>query len=370
MAIQFKGHRIFIDIKETHKMMNQKFKRFINKPLVFQEHQKVSPIAATYKNDEIKSNEPMKWIYQDKRFLFPYDFPLRDYPFYIDVEPTNKCNLNCKMCPRTNITREIGSMDMELYKNIIDEVKGKGVAIRFVGFGEPLLHERITDMVEYASDAGITTFLSTNGLFLSEELMERLIKAGLCEIRFSAQGVDAEGYRNIRKADYGLFSEKVRTASKTRERLKSSLPQITLCTSVVDETKEQQEDFKKYWLQHVDKIIIDLTDFNWVLDHEEVKDILPKTSSTKTYKNCMDLVTKMVINWDGSVPLCCADVNGRDFGDVNNQTIYDIWHSDKLDHMREQVGRQTNHANFPVCKHCFSFTDRFDELKKEKKYSS
>ncbi len=324
-------------------------------------------MTVIFKNDDIKEKEPFKDIYEDKQFLFPYDYEVREYPFYLDIEPTNKCNLNCIMCSRRNMTRDIGIMDIETYNKIISEIKGKGTAVRFVGVGEPLIHQDLVKMVKIANDAGITTFLSTNGLLLTKEIMEGLIDAGLDELRFSAQGVDTEGYKKLRKADYSVFSEKLRMASEIKKKTGSSNPMITLCTSILDEPEEQVEKFKKYWIQYADKIIVDTTDLNWVKDHEDIKDIMDTSKHPKVHKSCMDIMIKLAINWDGTAPVCCSDVNGTNFGDVKKESIHDIWHSKKFEHMRESVGRKKEHDKFDLCRNCYVYTDRFDDFKNQKK---
>ena len=59
-------------------------------------------------------------------------------PLGIDIGTTNICNSNCIMCPHSNI-KNIGTMDMKLYKKIIDncsKLKVKSVILSF--FGEPV----------------------------------------------------------------------------------------------------------------------------------------------------------------------------------------------------------------------------------------
>ena len=75
---------------------------------------------------------------------------------------------------------------------------------------------------------------------------------------------------------------------------------------------------------------------------------------------------KLAINWDGTVPLCCADVNGTDYGNTNTETLHDIWHSKHMNIMRGYVCKDTCHANFEVCEDCCFVTDRFNIYKGEK----
>jgi sulfatase maturation enzyme AslB (radical SAM superfamily) len=45
------------------------------------------------------------------------DLTVSGFPKYLVIEPTNRCNLNCIMCPRGEMTRSQGFMDFELLKN-------------------------------------------------------------------------------------------------------------------------------------------------------------------------------------------------------------------------------------------------------------
>ena len=39
------------------------------------------------------------------------------------IEPTNRRNLKCPLCPRNRMKRKVGDMRFEDYKKIIDEMK-------------------------------------------------------------------------------------------------------------------------------------------------------------------------------------------------------------------------------------------------------
>lgn len=44
-----------------------------------------------------------------------------DYPpDIIDIELTNKCTLNCLICPRNQMTRPVGLIEESLFKEIVD----------------------------------------------------------------------------------------------------------------------------------------------------------------------------------------------------------------------------------------------------------
>src|SRR6056297_1419261 len=99
----------------------------------------------------------------------------------IYIEPTADCNLNCKTCLRNAWKEEIGHMDLNIYKKLINDLKEFEdlKRISFWGIGEPLYHPEIVKMVEMASQLSVKTQIITNGLLLDKNMSEQLLKAGL-----------------------------------------------------------------------------------------------------------------------------------------------------------------------------------------------
>ena len=49
-------------------------------------------------------------------------YEVKEFPLNIIIEPGNFCNLNCTTCVNNKLTRPKGSMNILLYKKIIDEI--------------------------------------------------------------------------------------------------------------------------------------------------------------------------------------------------------------------------------------------------------
>ena len=64
------------------------------------------------------------------------------------IEPTTKCNLNCKMCFRhTWFDEPICDLSMEDFRKALDTMPSSVETIFFGGMGEPLFHRDILQMV-------------------------------------------------------------------------------------------------------------------------------------------------------------------------------------------------------------------------------
>ncbi len=142
-----------------------------------------------------KSNMPVKWASYKMELEHAPTFPDRVY-----VESTNVCNLDCIMCP-TGLhvdTRPKGYMDWGLYTSIIDEIAPFAEAVVLHSWGEPLLHPRIIEMIEYAKERELWVELSTNATRLDEAMARRVIGAGLDRIYLSMDGLTKETYESVR----------------------------------------------------------------------------------------------------------------------------------------------------------------------------
>ncbi len=72
------------------------------------------------------------------------------------VEPTNRCNLDCRTCMRHGWEEALGFMEFSLFEKIMTELSAFPGApdVFFGGFGEPLGHPRIVDMVARPRPSG------------------------------------------------------------------------------------------------------------------------------------------------------------------------------------------------------------------------
>jgi radical SAM protein with 4Fe4S-binding SPASM domain len=138
------------------------------------------------------------------RIIIYKSIPLQ-FPLIIAVFPCHVCNLKCNFCLHALPLHQQGFipkqafMDFNLYRRVIDDVHASGYKVkllRFSGWGEPLMHPRIADMISYATQSGVfgKTELTTNGTLLTEKLSDSLISAGLNLLRISINGLTDKDY--------------------------------------------------------------------------------------------------------------------------------------------------------------------------------
>src|SRR5215208_2805024 len=87
-------------------------------------------------------------------------------PRFIQIEPVGQCNLRCQMCP-IQFRRDgpphgpLAFMAFETFTRIVHELPGLR-ELHLQGLGEPLMHPRLFDMVDYAAARGVAVSTNTN----------------------------------------------------------------------------------------------------------------------------------------------------------------------------------------------------------------
>jgi len=111
---------------------------------------------------------------------------------------TNRCNLACRHCYSYADPNSEDFLSTEFILGAILELVKAG--IRFVIFsgGEPLIRKDIFEIAEAMREAGIVTYLSTNGLYVSEKNVDRIIET------FNYIGISIDGIEEIHDEFRGL----------------------------------------------------------------------------------------------------------------------------------------------------------------------
>src|SRR5574338_636807 len=212
----------------------------------------------------IDANDSAKWrdyvVYRYKMRVYPRDMIVADFPTYLLVEPVSACNLRCVMCFQVDktFTRKpyMGVMDFDLYTSVIDDaVDGGTRAVTMASRGEPTLHPRLGDMLDYASGRFIDLKLNTNATKLTEELSRRILSSGLTELVFSIEAQEPELYSRIRVG--GKFTEVVRNIERFNEIRLREFPSSKLVTTASGVFFREDQDvdaYTKFWSTRVDHV--------------------------------------------------------------------------------------------------------------------
>ncbi|MBN1917652.1 MAG: radical SAM protein [Verrucomicrobia bacterium] len=114
-----------------------------------------------------------------------------DYPSYLEVELTSRCNLACRFCPQTKLSRPKGDLEYEKLEALLDRVGDFVTLLNFSGFGEPTLHARLFDCVRLAKAKGIPRVeIETNGTTIDEAFLDEVFASGLDVLSINLDAAD------------------------------------------------------------------------------------------------------------------------------------------------------------------------------------
>ena len=123
-------------------------------------------------------------------------------PNFVQIEPVGQCNLRCQMCPIQ--FRQDGPpygppafMPFETFTRLIDQFPHIK-QLHLQGLGEPMMHPRFFEMVQYAAARGIRVTTNTNLTLLNTRRAAECVASGLETIYVSIDGATAETYERIR----------------------------------------------------------------------------------------------------------------------------------------------------------------------------
>lgn len=241
-------------------------------------------------------------------------------PDIVQIESTNLCNAKCVFCPRDDMLRRQGVMDMDLFRKVVDECAALGIThVRMHNYGEPFLDRELVDKVRYAKQQGIAEVgMISNGSLITEDVAAGMIDAGLDAINIS---VDASGKETFERTRVNLQYDEVigniRTLVRLRNAAARTRPKLILSFVRQDNSADEQA-FIDAWRGVADKIhVTDLHNWAGTLH----------TTSDVRYP-CYRLWLTFTVLWDGRVSLCCADFDGRHIlGDLRTSTIAQVWNS-------------------------------------------
>src|SRR5262244_3512296 len=135
-----------------------------------------------------------------------------EFPLMVVISIIYPCNFGCPNCPYTDSNSDLRKfyhahggdlLPQALWNKMADECGPYQAWMRCTGGGEPMLHPRMVEMIEYAKGKGARVWLNTNGSMFGplpkqRRKLERIIAAGIDLIEFSMDAGDAETYAKVR----------------------------------------------------------------------------------------------------------------------------------------------------------------------------
>lgn len=108
----------------------------------------------------------------------------------VQIEVTSRCSTGCVFCPHDALSGQWAEGDLPLhtYRTHIVPHMELFDLVYLQGWGEPMLHPNLWEMLELAQQKGCRTGFTTNGAWFSPEYNERLLDQGINMISVSFAG--------------------------------------------------------------------------------------------------------------------------------------------------------------------------------------
>ena len=248
--------------------------------------------------------------------------------------------------------RQRGSMSLDLFKAIIDDVAANGHVIDWLhGFGEPLLWPHLVDGIEYMTSRGVTAGLSTNGALLTPHLAARLFAAGQRTILVALDTVDPSAYAKIRAGlDWFQVVENVRACAAAVPGLTLELQSMPTRFNPSETVADILKPFVGPDGRAPNNVIprqwfcVRLSDTNVTRNmHHAPLDIPPSL--------CDKLNERVCILWDGRTSLCCLDAECElPTGHLPRNTIASSFSGPWASFWRHAI---LSGSTPPTCSRCF-----------------
>ncbi|MGD0281081.1 MAG: radical SAM/SPASM domain-containing protein [Dissulfurispiraceae bacterium] len=284
-------------------------------------------------------NKPMKAklrpTYNDKRLVLHEHIPLAT-PLVIYIEPSGYCNLKCGFCPHgiKGLKFKKDLMPVKLLEKLIDDLSAfpdEIKLLRFCGNGEPLLNKDIVRFPQYAREQKIAQRMElvTNGVMLTTELIENLPRF-LDRIIISIEGLSSEDYLRISGANinYQELIEKLDALYANRGECKIH---IKIHHEAVPSESSKAMFFDLFGSRsdeiYIENLVPLWPQFNTAYSTDKFrwgKEVVRR-------KVCAQIFKGIQVQADGEVVPCCVDWNRVNvIGNINKESIYEIWNGEKL----------------------------------------
>lgn len=281
--------------------------------------------------------------------LVDYYIPPLPQVYWIDI--VRECNLKCVMCPQSRgLTPRTPKMPFELFQRIVDEVCETHPLLKLYLSGEPLLHERLFEMIAYAGSCGCRTMIHTNATRLTEEAAEKLLASSLTFLSFSFDGGAPDIYERLRPpAKFDLVQANILRYLELRRHYDRG-PRTTIEIIHMRDTENLIPAFVAQWqARGVEEVrVVPYLTWHGLVDDRRTGN----RPATPPFKPCAAVFQHGCVLSDGIVVPCCLDVNGRlPLGDITRSRFRDIWSANDYRSLRLQMLTGTLPCD-SICLHC------------------
>ncbi len=284
-----------------------------------------------------------------------------EFPSQVIVDVTEVCNLACIHCPHPTFKQseyyQARYLEPELNAKLVDEVRdhGRGQTqyIRYTSEGEPLIHPRGYEMIEYAArNSGVYVTLTTNGTIMNEKRTRKLLDSGVHMIDISIDAHTPETYSNIRvNGDLNVTRANVINLIRW---IKQTGSPTKVVVSFIEQPQNSREvaAFRNFWTaEGADSVVIRRlhSAAGAVIN---IAQIMRKEQVGEARRPCVYPWERVVLNPRGHLAFCPADwTHGSTVIDYRTTTIRETWQGEFYNSLRK-AHLSNGFSNHRFCGQC------------------
>ena len=281
-----------------------------------------------------------------------------DFPVYIMLEQTYKCNLSCPSCvqgmegERDRYDFDERRMPWELYEKIILEAESHGCpSIAMHNNDEPLLVPDLEKRIRFARDHGfMDVIMTTNAIAFTEKRLKSVIDSGVTKILFSIDALTEETYDKVRPGgDFNKVVSALKQAVEYRNKSGSALPIIRASFCATSSNEHEVKDIVNTY-----RDIADYVDVQPFIQHYDFNnDLVPSSGKKLENFKCTGIWSHLIIRGNGDV-LPCPNFLGAEtvLGNIKENSIYEIYNSEKTRKIKKEFSQGI--YSQPGCQACVS----------------
>jgi radical SAM protein with 4Fe4S-binding SPASM domain len=263
------------------------------------------------------------------------------------------------MCPHSfDHGWEDGYMEMDLYRKLIDEIKGFAFRVILQVRGESLLHKDFATMARMSKDAGLQTGFHTNATRLDDKLSEKLLRIGLDFVVFSFNGESADVHNRLCQSNsYEQTLTNALTFLKIQKRLNLSRPEVVIQVLKLRGDGGESGRFKisQDFKDMFKGLPVHSITSVWIANrgpNSKEKCALRIQNPSYGYMSCRCPWAIAVVAWNGNV-IPCHNAFNEEYvmGNIYDEPLLKIWNGRKMIALREALSKG-NYTQIDLCRTC------------------
>lgn len=291
------------------------------------------------------------------------------FPNIINLEIfRGECPCSCVHCPVGLLSAQerlsffgLNSVSQEILAKVVSEMKRYSHStLRLHSVGDPIMWDGLADAVKYIHKNQINSWIFTSLVVNDIEILKTL--ANHCSIiEVSINSIDDEDYKATKGIDaFKIVSHNLNWLSHY---IKTNQLGTRLIVSRVQTTSiEKDNQFIETWKHS------GLVDDAFVRKYHNYNNILEHESKVTVKPPCLVHWMRFNISCEGLVVSCFNELFRKKIredvivGDLNKETIYDIWHGDYMRDLRKAELTGYNGSRFSPdfpCRNCL-FCQAYD----------